>query len=146
MKVLMFFSLFFMSSLLVSGQKLTKELAWAIKYGQIQYLDQWITNDHLDACISTGKSKTYNYLAMSIKLNSMKSLKYFVDRGANIENACEDKTPLMYTAKYDKLDMFNYLIEKGADPSIKVRGKTAMYFARTFHNYEIVRALRNLIN
>ncbi|NND16149.1 MAG: ankyrin repeat domain-containing protein [Eudoraea sp.] len=125
------------------GQKLTKDVAWAIKYGHTEYLDEWIPDEEINACLDVGSRKTYNYLAISIKLKSLKSLSYFVRRGADIEKVCEVKTPLMFAAKYGQLDMIQYLLEKGGDPGKKIRGYSALYYARKFKHYEIYKWLRN---
>lgn len=125
------------------AQELSEEVAWAIKYGHTEYLDEWIPAENVNACLEVGSRKTYNYLAICIKLKSLKSLKYFVERGAHIESVCEVKTPLMFAAKYGQLEMIKYLLEKGADPSIKIRGFTALYYARKFKHYDCYRWLRN---
>ena len=125
------------------AQELTKETAWAIKYGSTNYLDQWIADDQLNDCLGVRKSKKYNYLAMSIKLKSMASLKYFLDRGTDIEGNCAEKSPLMYAAKYGQAEMLKYLIEQGADPNRVIKGKTAYYFARKFKQWDIARTLRS---
>ena len=140
------FLIILFSCFMVNAQELTKELAWAIKYGQTQYLEDWIPDDKINACFGTGRSKTYSVLAMSIKLNSMESLLYFIDRGANPDKACEDKTPLMYCAKYNRPDMLRFLIEQGADPYRKRAGKSALFFARKFNNYDVVKELKRLAN
>ncbi len=144
LKLLIPFVVLCFSSSMLSSQELTKELAWAIKYGQTDYLDEWISNDDINACFSTRKSKSYNVLAMSIKLNSMKSLLYFISRDADLDYACEDKTPLMYCAKYNRLEMLRVLIDRGADPKMKIRGKSALMLARSFNNHDIVKELKNL--
>ena len=59
----------------LNAQELSKEIAWAIKYSQTDYLDKWIEDADINSCLGVRKSKKYNYLAMSIKLNSMTSLK-----------------------------------------------------------------------
>ncbi|MDH3699236.1 MAG: ankyrin repeat domain-containing protein [Flavobacteriaceae bacterium] len=125
------------------AQKLTKEIAWAIKYGHTEYLDDWIAAEDINACLEVGSSKTYNYLSISIKLKSLKSLAYFVERGANIEAVCEVKTPLMFAAKYGQLKMIQFLLEKGANPRIKIRGYSALHYARKFKQYDSYRWLRN---
>ena len=126
-----------------TAQELTKELAWAIKYGQTEYLDKWIPDDQIEACLGTSKSKKYKFLAMSVKLNSMTSLKYFVERGADIEGNCAEKSPLMYAAKYGKPDMIDYLVSLGADPNRIIQRKTALYYARKFGRAEAAKRLKS---
>ena len=123
------------------GQELTNEIAWTIKYGRTENLKHLITVDRIDECVGVGDSKKYNYLAISIKLKSMKSLRYFVENGADIEGVCADKTPLMYAAKYGQLEMVRYLVQKGADLSATYKGKTTLSFARQYHQRDIIKYL-----
>ncbi|MGB5385810.1 MAG: ankyrin repeat domain-containing protein [Eudoraea sp.] len=124
------------------GQELTNKIAWSIKYGRTENFKHLITEDRINECVGVGDSKKYNYLAISIKLKSMKSLRYFVENGANIEGVCADKTPLMYAAKYGQLEMSRYLVQKGADLNATYKGQTALSFARQFRQHEIIRYLK----
>ena len=108
------------------GQELTIEIAHFIKYGNTDKFENFTSSELINECVSVTNGKKYNYLAISIKLKSMKSLKYFIEKGANIEGVCADKTPLMYAAKYGQLEMVKYLIEKGADPNATYRGNKAL--------------------
>ncbi|MCP4977553.1 MAG: ankyrin repeat domain-containing protein [Maribacter sp.] len=123
------------------GQELTNEIVWSIKYGHTENLEHLITEDHINECLGVADSKKYNYLAISIKLKSMKSLRYFVENGADIEGVCADKTPLMYAAKYGQLEMLRYLVQKGADLNATYKGKTTLSFARQFHQRDIIKYL-----
>ena len=124
------------------GQELTNEIAWNIKDGRTEQLVPLIATDRINECVGVGDSKKYGYLAVCIKLNSMKSLRFFVENGADIELACADKTPLMYAAKYGQLEMARYLLRNGANPGATYRGKTALNFARQFRQHELIRLLR----
>lgn len=124
------------------AQKLSKEVAWAIKYGHTEYLDEWIPTSEINACLDVGSKKTYNYLAVSIKLKSLKSVQYFVSRGAEIEAVCEWKTPLMFAAKYGQTDIAKYLMEQGADPRKKIKGYSAFDYAQKFKKYDLYREMR----
>ena len=126
------------------GQELTSKVAWSIKYGHSENLKQFITQEHIDACVGVADSKKYGYLAISIKLKSMESLRYFVENGADIEGVCSDKTPLMYAAKYGQLEMLQYLVAQGANLNATYKGRTALGFARQFRRRAIVRYLREL--
>ncbi len=126
------------------GQELTSEIAWSIKYGRTENLEHLIAAGHIDECVGVADSKKYNYLAISIKLKSMESLRYFVENGADIEGVCADKTPLMYAAKYGQLEMLQYLVARGANLNASYRGKTALSFARQFRQRYIIKYLREL--
>ncbi|MBT8184942.1 MAG: ankyrin repeat domain-containing protein [Eudoraea sp.] len=124
------------------GQELTAKLANNIKYGRTENLVKYAGPGTINGCRGVGNSKKYNFLAISIKLKSIKSLKFFVENGANIEGVCADKTPLMYAAKYGQLAMVKYLVEQGADPAVSIRGNRAINYARRYHHTEIVRYLK----
>ena len=98
-----------------------------------------IAADRINECVGVGDSKKYNYLAISIKLKSMKSLRYFIENGANIEGVCADKTPLMYAAKYGRLEMARYLVQKGADLNATYKGQNALSFARQFGQRDVAK-------
>ena len=126
------------------GQELTAGLANDIKYSRFDKLEEFATGQAINSCLGVGNSKKYNFLAMSIKLKSLESLKYFVENGANVDGVCADKTPLMYAAKYGQLKHFEYLVEQGADLDKKIRGKSALYFARRYNQRAIVNYIKAL--
>lgn len=126
----------------ILAQELNDVTARAIKYGQLWRLQKIIPAEKIDECVNIGKSKKYNYIALSIKLNSMTSLKYFVEKGADIEGVCSNKTPLMYAAQYGHLNMVKYLLEHGAQINRTIRGLTASDYARQFNNHNIRKYLR----
>jgi len=128
------------------GQELTTKTATNIKHGNIEELEKFTSPELINKCIGVADSKKYNYLTISIKLKSMKSLKFFIEKGANIENICADKTPLMYASKYGQYEMVKYLVEKGADLNASYRGKKANDYARLFNHFKISKYLRELRN
>jgi ankyrin repeat protein len=142
MKKLLYFLLFLFIGTTGYGQELTNEIAWIIKYGQKEHLEKLTASGSINDCIGVEGGKKYNYLAISIKLKSIASMRYFIEKGANIEGVCADKTPLMYAAKYGQLEMAKYLVDKGADVNAKYKGKTALSLARQYHHPDLVRFLK----
>ncbi|MDT7830975.1 DUF6090 family protein [Flavobacteriaceae bacterium S356] len=101
----------------------------AIINGDTVALDNIVTSD-LNTCFKMRESYPISLVSLSIENNSFTSLKYFVQKGVNLELACFDKTPLMYAVKYGHLNMAEYLLEKGADMNtVSVEGKTALDYA-----------------
>ncbi len=127
------------------GQESTNTAVIHIKYGNIDKLQKLITPQLINACVVVEDSKQYNYLALSIKLKSMKSLQFFIENGADIEHVCADKTPLMFAAKYGQLEMVKYLVEKGADINASYKGNKAIDYSRKYNHYNITRYLRKQI-
>jgi ankyrin repeat protein len=48
----------------------------------------------------------------------------------NVNQACDDNTPLMWAAKMGRSNIVTILLNAGADASIQVNGKTALDLAR----------------
>lgn len=110
----------------------------AIVKDDIATLERIVTTDDINTCFKMDESYAISYTSLSIENNSFASLQYFVEKGANLELACFDKTPLMYAVKYGHLEMAKYLLEKGADiDKISVEGKTALDYAKKYNHPEI---------
>ena len=137
----------------LSGKKidftteLSKEIKTAITIGNIKTLKTLVSKSSLNTCYKVSNSYPINLLAFSIEKNSFESLKFFVEKGANLELACYDKTPLMYAVKYGHITMVKYLLKKGADINkISVEGKTAMDYAVKYNHPEIESFLKTYKN
>ncbi len=130
----------------IFAQEISKETLKAIKYSDTASLDKLVKKENLNNCFEI-KNSSYNYLAISIKMGQINSLKYFVEKGADIEKICESKTPLMYAVKYGHLNMVKYLIDKGADLKKETRrGKTALDYAIKYDQTEIAKYLKSKLN
>ena len=130
----------------INAQEITKETGKAIKKGDIITLQKVVKDENLNDCFEV-KGNLYNYLAISIKVNNLESLKFFVEKGANLENICRSKTPLMYAVKYGQFEMVKYLIEKGAKlETTNTRGKTALDYAKKYEQMEIAVYLEERLN
>ena len=108
----------------------------AIKRGDVKVLDNVIDASMLDDCFFM-EEESGNYLVHCITHKSLPSLKFFVEKGADIESVCERKTPLMYAVKYGELEMVKYLVEAGADLTALNRKRTALTYARVYEHPEI---------
>ena len=121
-------------------KNISLEVLGAIKDGNIQKLDALIGKEGVDKCHNINGG-LYNYLAFSIKLESLESLKYFVNKKANLEGDCTGKTPLMYAAKYGQFDAVKYLLKNGADLNSTNNGKSALDYAVNYNHSEIKKYL-----
>ena len=121
---------------LANAQESTKEMMYAIKEGNTVQLDKLIDTNNINECLEIGES-SYNYLAISIKLKSLKSVAYFLDKNADIEGECTGKTALMYAAKYGHLDIAKYLIKRGADVHATYNGRSARDYANRYQHGDI---------
>lgn len=76
--------------------ELSKEALVAIINGDVTALNSIVTEDSINTCFKVEESYPISYVSLSIENNSFASLQYFIDKGADLELACFDKTPLMY--------------------------------------------------
>ena len=138
--LIFFFSLFFQNS--ISCQSLSKDVFMAIQNENFEKLNKLVSDNDLNKCYEA-KGSSYNLLAISIKMKSINSLKYFVKRKANLEGQCTGKTPLMYATKYGQLNAVKYLVENGANLETTNHGRTALDYAKKYEQLEIEKFLRN---
>lgn len=119
-----------------------KMLLDAIQQGDTESLSELIPAESLNTCYYY-ISEFKNLIAISIFEDSFESLKYLVEAGANLEIVCENKTALMYAAKYNKFEMVRYLLESGAKLNkVSIKGKTALAYSIQYENPEIETYLR----
>ena len=115
---------------------LSKEVLNAIRDGDLDGL-KIVPKTALNNCYETKFDRT-TLIVVSIYENSLESLTFFVESGANIEQICENKTALMYAAKLGKLDMLKYLIQQGAYiNTVSVKGKTALSYSIQYKHPKI---------
>mgnify|MGYP003630085043 CR=1 FL=1 len=121
---------------------ISKETLTAIKNGDIARLQQTIEINKINNCFET-EFETSTYLTIAIHERSLKSLKFFIAQGADVEKVCENKTPLMYAVKYGLMEMIEYLIEQGANVNfVSVKGKTALDYAIQYEQENIISYLQ----
>lgn len=69
-------------------------------------------------------------LCNAIIKGDLATVKKFVEYGSDVNEMSNGLTPLMLAARYNKVDILKYLLEKGADKQIKdERGNTALKYA-----------------
>jgi ankyrin repeat protein len=95
----------------------------------------------------TGNYGNNTPLAVAIMKGDFETVKKFVEYGADVNERSNGLTPLMLAARYNKVDIINYLIEKGA----KVRdadekGYTALKYAQISKADEAVEVLKKAVS
>lgn len=127
---------------------ISQETIAAIEEGDLETLDKIISNLNINNCYDFDfDGDPLNYLAISIYYKSMPSLQFFVEKGADIENICENKTPLMFAVKYGQLEMVKYLVDQGAKlETISNEGRTVFDYAKKYGHPEIEKYLKDLLN
>jgi uncharacterized protein len=82
-------------------------------------------------------------LCNAILKGDMATVKKFIEYGADVNEMSNGLTPLMFAARYNKVDILKYLLEKGADKDIKdERGNNALKYAENSKSVEAVEFLK----
>jgi hypothetical protein len=137
---------YFSSKNIVLNKTISEVTLQAIKEGNVKYLQENISRESLRECFYSG-FELQNHLAISIFENAIKSLHFFVENGADIEIICENKTPLMYAVKYNRLEMVKYLLANGADVhKVSIKNKTALSYSIEYEHPEIEKYLTEFIS
>lgn len=129
---------------LAGAQPLPEQIKTAFRVDDADKVTNLVSSKTVDACYEAGNSK-YTLLALTIKGNSKKIFNALMDQDADIEKACAGKTPLMYGAKYGRLDMVKALIQAGADHDfVNNKLRTALSYARKYQQKEVYVYLKTL--
>ena len=119
--------------ILTAAQDHLEQLERIIKYDDLLAFEKFLADGNdLNDCYEIDSS-SYSMLILSIKFGRKKIFKYCVDEGADLNQICEDKTPLIYAMKYDQMDFFKKLLIRGADKdTTTAEGKTLMDYAKKY--------------
>ncbi len=97
-----------------------------------------------------GNQKTLNILNVSpaplvvaISKGEIETVKKFIESGTKVNKKLNGLTPLMYAARYNKVEIIGYLLQKGADRNITdSQGLTALKHAELSNAYEAIAILK----
>jgi len=98
-----------------------------------------------------GNQKTLNIsyksstsLTVAISKGDIEIVKKFIEGGTGVNKKLNGMTPLMYAARYNKVDIIKYLLQKGADRDIKdSQGFTALKYAELSNAFEAIAVLKS---
>ncbi|WP_025742926.1 ankyrin repeat domain-containing protein [Aquimarina pacifica] len=86
-----------------------------------------------------------NPLCMAIVKGDLEAVKKMIEFGNDVNEVSEGMTPLMYAARYNRLEIIKVLVEKGAKIKTKNRkGYNAIKFAEISNAKEAVALLKEL--
>jgi len=88
-----------------------------------------LINNNIDQCYSNGR-KAYNLLTLSVKANATKLFATLISKNADINASCNKKSPLMYTVKYERFEMFKQLLNEGANIDVPSKYRSLAYYAK----------------
>lgn len=137
------FVVFTMTTVTFSAQELTNQMKTMIKSDNTDEFSTFIKAEDINKCFNI-KGDKYSLLSLAIKMDSEKFFDKLVSEKADLNFVCDNKTPLMFAAKYGKTEMLKELLKNGADKSAKSssRGETAMDYAVKYKQSEIIELLK----
>ncbi|WP_438965089.1 ankyrin repeat domain-containing protein [Flavobacterium sp.] len=142
-----FFLTFFLITLFNGfSQTINENLKTSIETENIDALTKELQNLNysLDECFQL-KEKPYSLFSIAIKLEKYKLFDYLIERKANINKICEDKSPLMYAVKYGNIIFVKKLVEAGVDIFlVNGEGRTAIDYAKKYEQKEILEYLQSI--
>ena len=85
-------------------------------------------------------------LAIAISKGEIETVKQFIESGTKVNKKLNGLTPLMYAARYNKVEIIKYLLLKGADCNIKDgHGFTALKHAELSNANEAIAILKSSV-
>jgi ankyrin repeat protein len=125
-----------------SAQELTREITIALKDNNLTALKPLVNKTNKSACLTYGK-RTSTLLQLAVQMNSNEIVSYLATEAkSNLNETCDDMTPLMWAAKFGRTEIAKTLIKAGADTSVTVDGKTAKNIALENKHNEIAALLK----
>jgi len=81
----------------------------------------------------------YTLLCAGVKVGNVKIVSYLLEQGASTKALSNGKTPLMYAAKYGRLEIAKILLKNGTNIDFEnARGVSALDYARKYDQSELV--------
>lgn len=132
------------------AQELPAEVITSLRADDAAKLSAFVTNENINNCYIEGDWQ-YTLLAQTIRYNAKKCFDLLIEKGADVNKACEGYVPpLMHAAKYGHLDMVKILVAKGADVKYKYSGdyqdadgETPLSYAIKFNQTAVADYLRS---
>jgi uncharacterized protein len=82
-------------------------------------------------------------LCTAIYKGDLTTVKKFIEYGADVNEVSNGMTPLMYAARYNKVEIIKYLLDKGADKDRKDdKGNTAAKYAQLSNSQDALAVLK----
>jgi len=89
-------------------------------------------------------SETPSPLAIAISKGELQTVQQIIESGTKVNKKINGLTPLMYAARYNKVAIIEYLLQKGADPDLKdSQGFTALKYAELSNAYDAIAVLKS---
>lgn len=124
------------------SQELNDQMKGMLQYDNIEEFGKYVKKEDVNKCFIV-KGESYSLLAISIKLGSEKFFQKLIEEKADLDLICDNKSPLMFAAKYGKAHFAKTLLQNGADKMLKsTKGQTALDYAKKYEQTEMVEILK----
>ncbi|WKB82513.1 ankyrin repeat domain-containing protein [Cellulophaga lytica] len=134
----LFFTILLVVSSYATAQELNSNIINALESDNVTALKKHLAIKEINNCFKFEESE-YTLLTLSIKLNSKSCFTELIKQNANVDKTCNNKTPFMYTAKYNRLAMAKELVKAGAEITLRNNDKqSALDFAKKYRNKDII--------
>lgn len=115
----------------------------ALKTDDIALFKEHFSPEQYNHCF-TIKDGLYSPLLASIKMDKKNIFNFLMQQKLDLDKICDDKSPLMYAAKYGKLAFAKDLIAHGAKIDlVSPENKTASDYAKNYNQMDIYDLLAN---
>jgi ankyrin repeat protein len=127
----------------LNAQDLSIEMTRAMKNNDVSALSPLVTEANKDACIQVG-SRQATILQLALQMGGADMITHLIEeKNVDINKACAAYTPLMWAAKNSTPEMVSLLLEAGADKSIEIGDRNALFYAEYHNRTEIIALLSN---
>lgn len=151
MKALKLFIVLLLTSISLNtfAQEMPAEMKAALKADDAARLSALVTKDNINNCYQDGNWQ-YTLLAQTIRNKAKKCFDLLIEKGADVNKACEGYVPpLFHAAKYGSFEMVKLLVAKGANVHYQyngeyepANGETPLTYAEKNNQPEIAAYLR----
>jgi len=140
MKTILISAFTLLTFLSSNAQNLSNDLKKAFKSDDVLLFRDALKQGKIDrdSCLLL-EEKQYSLFALSIKTAAVKILQELIFTRADVDKICDDKSPLMYAAKYGELEAAKALTKAGAKVDLKNNeDRTAIDYARKYDKKEMI--------
>jgi hypothetical protein len=100
-----------------------------------------LSNEEITVSVYEGVSP----LCIAISKGDLEGIKKLVEYGANVNEKSNEMTPLMFAARYNKVEILKFLVSKGAKTNVKdSKGYTALKYAELSNAFDAVQYLKQV--
>lgn len=139
----LFFTILLVVSTYASAQEINSDIKSVLETDNVTELKKQITSKNINSCFKLEESE-YTLVTLSIKLNAKSCFAELIAQNASVEKTCNNKTPFMYAAKYNRLAMAKDLVKAGVQIRVRNSDKqSALDFAKKYERKEFIAYIKS---